>query len=217
MNELMMNTQFTLSNRELTKNMEIIRKECNSVLRSANVIGKALSEIKSRELWKDDYKSFEECAGQFGIKKAQAYNLIKGYEVGEKKLLRKYNSDGKEIGVKKLNDEFSNTQCVEIAKLKEDTEILKVLDDGIVKPSMTTKEIRDAIDKYKNPEKHEENAEIQEQPEITENSIDEMETPFAKTLIITLTDDDIKITDNIGLTANDVDKIKDLLKKYIES
>ena len=217
MNELMMNTQFALSNKELTKNMEIIRKECNSVLRSANVIGKALSEIKSRELWKDDYKSFEECALQFGIKKAQAYNLIKGYEVGEKKLLRKYNSDGKEIGVKKLNDEFSNTQCVEIAKLKEDTEILKVLDNGIVTPVMTTKEIRDAIDKYKNPEKHEEKAEIQEQPETTEDSVDETKTPFAKTLTITLTDDDIKFVDNIGLTSNDVDKIKDLLKKYIKS
>lgn len=217
MKETIMNVQFTLTNKDLTKNMEIIRKECNSVLRSANVIGKALSDIKARDLWKDDYKSFEECASQFGIKKAQAYNLVKGYEVGEKRLLRKYNSNGDEIGVKKLNDEYSNTQCVELAKLKEDTEILKVLDEGIVSPSMSTKEIRDAIDHYKNPEKYEEKEEIQEQPEATENSVDETETPFAKNLTITLTEDDIKIVDNIGLTANDVDKLKDLLKKYLEA
>ena len=192
-------------NKELSKRMNLIQNEMNKVLKSANTIGKALSEIKAKDLWKDTYKSFEECAGVFGIKKAQAYNLIKGYEIGEKALV--------DNGKTKLCTLFSNTQCVELCKLeKEEGEkgIVIAINNGMVKPDMSTKELRLAIDKHLNPEKYVEKEDVEEVEEVEEDN-----TPFAKTLTITLTDNDIIVTDNIGLSANDVDKLRELLKKYI--
>lgn len=140
MNELLINQPYALTSKELTKEMESIRKALNSAIKSAMTIGKSLKVIKDRELWKDDYKSFEECAGQFGIKKAQAYNLIKGYEVYKKYAL----------------EDYTNTQCVEIAKLDKaigEKGTKSVIEEGIISPSMSTKELRETIDLYLNPDK----------------------------------------------------------------
>ena len=140
MNEIIMREAYTLSNSQLNKEFENIRKALNEAIKSANKIGKSLKVIKDRELWKDDFKSFEEAAEVFGIKKAQAYNLIKGFEIYERYKL----------------EDFSNTQCVEIAKLDKaegEKGVKAALDSGLIKQSMTTKELREAIDNYLHPEK----------------------------------------------------------------
>lgn len=140
MNEIIMRESYTLSNSQLNKEFENIRKALNTAIKSANVIGKSLKAIKDKELWKDDFKSFEESAEVFGIKKAQAYNLIKGYEIYDRYKL----------------EDFSNTQCVEIAKLDKaegEKGVKKALESGLIKQSMTTKELREAIDEYLHPEK----------------------------------------------------------------
>ena len=214
MNEIINKTQFTLSNVELTKRMEIIRKELNGVLKSANVIGKQLSEIRAQELWKEDYNSFEECANIFGIKKAQAYNLIKGYEIGEKKLIRKSNGNPE-----KLCTEFSNTQCVEIAKLKEDTAILDALDNKEITPDMTTKEIRDVIEHKLHPEKFEEKEEIQELPETETETETETDTEKFDNIILQVSVHNGKLvidTFESEIAAKDIDKIRALLEKYVK-
>lgn len=140
MNEIIMREAYTLSNTQLNKEFENIRKALNEAIKSANKIGKSLKVIKDRELWKDDFKSFEEAAEVFGIKKAQAYNLIKGFEIYERYKL----------------EDFSNTQCVEIAKLDKaegEKGVKSALESGLIKQSMTTKELREAIDNYLHPEK----------------------------------------------------------------
>ena len=211
MNGIINLTPYTLSNSELTKNMESIRTALNTATKQANVIGKALSEIKNRELWKDDFKSFEECAMVFDIKKAQAYKLIQGYEIGELKLVR--NGEKAE----KLCTCFSNSQCVELVKLnKEEGEkgVLEALDSGMIKPTMTTKEIREAVDKHLNPEKYVE-AEEAEEAEVVTEEVEKTDTPFDN-MVITIENGEIKIEDNIGVSANDIDKIKNILKKYVK-
>lgn len=164
MNELITTTPYALTSKELTKEMENIRKALNSAIKSAMTIGKSLKVIKDRELWKDDYNSFEECAGQFGIKKAQAYNLIKGFEV-----YNKY----------KLED-YTNTQCVEIAKLDKaigEKGTKQVIEDGIISNSMTTKELRETIDLYLNPDKAKE---IEEETEELEEEKDPKDIDYTE-------------------------------------
>lgn len=225
MNERFMTLTIVTDNVELSKRMNIIQSEMNGVLKSANKIGKALSEIRAQELWKDTYNSFEECAGIFGIKKAQAYNLIKGYEIGEKALIRKCNASGETLSADKLCTQFSNTQCVEIAKLKEDVKILDMLDKGKIKPDMSTKQLRDVIDHELHPEKFEK---VEEGEEVEE--IEEVETPFAKDkdkeniayiyayngkIYCQLWDGKECLTmKNIEMAAKDYDKIMQVLGKY---
>lgn len=212
MTDMFMNIALVTENKELEKRMNVIQKELNGVLKSANVIGKALCEIKNQELWKDDYKSFEECAAVFNIKKAQAYNLIKGYEIGEKKLIRKENGNPE-----KISNLYSNTQCVELAKLKEDVKILEMLDSGKVKPEMTTKEIREVVDRELHPEKFEEPENIQELEDVTETETTETETTETSVVLkVEYVAGELKVTDNLGMSANDIDKLKMLLGKYVK-
>lgn len=211
MNDMYSTLAIVAENKELEKRMNVIQKELNGVLKSANVIGKALFEIKNQELWKEDYKSFEECAAVFNIKKAQAYNLIKGYEVGEKKLIRKENGNPE-----KISTLFSNTQCVELAKLKEDVKILEMLDSGKVKPDMTTKEIREVVDIELHPEKHVEEEVVEEVVEEVETTETTETTETSVVLKVEYVAGELKITDNLGMSANDVDKLKALLGKYVK-
>ena len=212
MNEMYNTLSIVTENKELEKRMNLIQKEMNGVLKSANVIGKCLFEIKNQELWKEDYKTFEECAAVFSIKKAQAYNLIKGYEVGEKKLIRKENGNPE-----KISNLYSNTQCVELAKLKEDVKILEMLDSGKVKPDMTTKEIREVVDRELHPEKFEEPENVQELEETTETETTETETTETSVVLkVELVAGELKVTETLGMSANDVDKLKALLGKYVK-
>lgn len=134
MNDIIKVEEFTLSNAQLTVEMNNIRTAIRTGVTAVMDIAKALNNINKDNLWKDDYKDFEECASQFGIKKAQAYKLIKGYQAFEKYGLTDYN----------------NTQCVEVARLekeKGEKAVRKALEDGKIKQSMTVAEIKDFVDK----------------------------------------------------------------------
>lgn len=210
MNEMYMTLALVTENKELEKRMNLIQKEMNGVLKSANVIGKALYEIKNQELWKDDYKSFEECASVFNIKKVQAYNLIKGYEVGEKKLVR----NGEKAD--KISTLYSNTQCVELAKLKEDTKILDMLDSKKVTPDMTTKQIREIVDKELHPDKYTEPEEVEEvATDESTTDVDNAKTETSIILTIEYVAGELKINTDLQISANDIDKLKMLIGKYV--
>ena len=203
MNELITTTPYTLSSKELTKEMESIRKALNSAIKSAMTIGKSLKVIKDRELWKDDFQSFEECASQFGIKKAQAYNLIKGFEI-----YNKY----------KLED-YTNTQCVEIAKLDKaigEKGTKQVIEEGIINNSMSTKELRETIDLYLNPSKAKEEAE--EVEEVEENKeaeeVDEFHD-WDEVLSVETKDGNVQVFTSLKMSEEDVATIESIIKKYI--
>lgn len=202
-NEIIITEAYALSNSQLNKEFETIRKALNSAIRSANTIGKSLKNIKDKELWKDDFKSFEESAEVFGIKKAQAYNLIKGYEVFDKFKL----------------EDFSNTQCVEIAKLDKaegEKGVREALESGMIKQSMTTKEIREAIENHLHPEKAIAEAEVQAEAEaeaeaIAEDTDDEIEIEIGFYY-----DTDKKmwvmVADKESYSKKDLESIAELLK-----
>ena len=198
MNDLMINTPYQLTSKELTREMESIRKALNSAIKSAMTIGKSLKVIKDRELWKDDYKSFEECASQFGIKKAQAYNLIKGYEVYKKYQL----------------EDYTNTQCVEIAKLDKaigEKGTKSVIEEGIITPSMSTKELRETIDLYLNPDKAKELEEVEEVEEVEEDEYHDWD----EVLDIQTKDGEIAIFQSLNMSDEDLKAIEKIVKKYI--
>ena len=202
-NEIIITESYTLSNSQLNKEFETIRKALNSAIKSANIIGKSLKVIKDRELWKDDFKSFEESAEVFGIKKAQAYNLIKGYEIYDKFKL----------------EDFSNTQCVEIAKLDKaegEKGVKSALESGLIKQSMTTKELREAIDNYLHPEKALEEAKEAEEAEAEA----EAEAEEAENEILLM---DARIVDGklviqdymLKMKKQDRDTIRKVIERYI--
>lgn len=210
MNEIINNTQYALSNKELSTQMNRIREALNKAIKSANDIGKALKVINDKKLWEDDYKSFEECANQFGIKKAQAYNLIKGYEISSK--------------YKEVLVDFNNTQCVEVAKLDKvegEKGVKKALEEGIIKQDMTTKELRESIDKYLNPEKYvEEDEEAEEAEEVEAEEVEEAEEvdewhDWDSILEVMEKDGQIQVFQSLAMTDKDLEAIEKIIKKYI--
>ena len=205
-------TELVFANPELTKRANIIREEYNKVLVSANKVGKALAEIKAGEYFKEDgYRRLEDFTEEvFGIKRAQAYNLIKGYEIGEKKLL--LDADGK---AQKLCTEFSNTQCVEMSKIKEEKDLAKLLADKAITSDMSTKKIRDIVDKFLHPDKAEKTEEVTE--ETTEETTEEKENFDNIILQASIHDGKLVIdTFESKISAKDVDKIRMLLEKYVK-
>lgn len=139
-NELLIqNKNYTFENPALTKQAEIIRKTSNQVLEGAMRIGKAFKEIKDKNLWQPDFKSFDLFAEAVGYGRSTAYNLIKSYEVASK-----YKLEG-----------FTAGQCLEIRtleKAKGEKGVEAAIKNGTIAKTMTTKEIRDAIKKTINPE-----------------------------------------------------------------
>lgn len=212
MNDRFMNLTLVTTNKELEKRMNTIQKEINGLQRSANVIGKALFEIRNQELWKDDYNSFEECAGVFEIKKSQAYKLIKGYEVGEKKLL--LGTKGEAV---KMSTEYTNTQCVEIARLGDEGKMVEFIRAEKIKPSMSVKEIRDVVDREKYPEKFIETEETTEATETTETTEATNEGFTTATVLrADFVEGEIKLVTDLQLTEADATKIAAILKKYVK-
>lgn len=142
-NELLyQTTAFTFSNTALTRQAEIIRKTSNQVLEGAMRIGKAFKEIKDKDLWKDDFKSFDLFASSVGYSKSSAYNLIKSYEIASKYELK----------------DFTAGQCLEIRTLEiaeGEKGVESALKSGMIAPTMTTKEIREAIKNHLKPETEE--------------------------------------------------------------
>lgn len=139
-NELLyQSTAYVFSNPALTKQAEIIRKTSNQVIEGAMKIGKAFKEINDKKLWSPDFKSFELFADSVGYSKSTAYNLIKSYEVASRYELKDYTAG----------------QCLEIRTLeiKEGEKgVESALKSGMIAPTMTTKEIREAIKNHLKPE-----------------------------------------------------------------
>ena len=148
-------TSYAFENSALTKQAEIIRKTSNQVIEGAMRIGKAFKEIKDKDLWKDDFKSFDLFASAVGYSKSTAYNLIKSYEIASKYELK----------------DFTAGQCLEIRTLEiaeGEKGVETALKSGMIAPTMTTKEIREAIKNHLKPETEE--AETEEAETETEKA-----------------------------------------------
>ena len=172
-NELLyQSTAYTFSNTALTKQAEIIRKTSNQVIEGAMKIGKAFKEIKDKDLWKEDFKSFDLFASSVGYSKSTAYNLIKSYEIASKYELR----------------DFTAGQCLEIRTLEiaeGEKGVETALKSGMIAPTMTTKEIREAIKNHLKPETEESETEETETEE-TETATETATEKKGFTAILTI-------------------------------
>lgn len=146
----------TVSNKALQEQLTIVLDSYKDGLKATMRMAQALTEIKDKELYKDDFKKFEDVADAIGIKRAQAFNLVKGYRI-----YAKYN----------LPVDFNNTKCIEIARLENklgEEEVKQALECNEIKPSMTRDEIRNYVDKrlgVEKPEKEKPEQAKQEKPE----------------------------------------------------
>lgn len=125
---------YTLSNKELETRMNIIKDRIKDIAKNGLEIGKELKEIRDDELWKDDYKDFLECAGQFGIKKAQTYNMIKSYE----------------MAIKYKLEDYTPTALIEIGRLdsKKGEKVVKAaLEKGQINQGMAVSDVKKFVDK----------------------------------------------------------------------
>lgn len=131
----MVTTPIVVKNEELNLRLETIRTCLNEGMKLTNQIGQALSEIKDKELWKEDFDKFEDCCAVFKIKRAQAYNLIKGY---------------KALNTLGITEDYNNTQGLQIAKLineKGEKVARKMIEDGKIKSTMSVEDIKAVVDK----------------------------------------------------------------------
>ena len=201
--EIIDRTEFTFKSQALNKEAEAFRK---AAIRGQEVVmdmAKSLYNIKNKELWREDFNNFEECYSSFGVKKAQAYKLIQGYEIYSKYRLT----------------DFNNSQCVELVKLEKEEGskgIEEALKSGLVAHTMTAKEIREAVDNHLHPEKSLANeTETETETETTEKGEND---DFNKIICqVSVENGQVKV-DTVGdfkLKAVDVEKIKMLFQKYL--
>lgn len=125
---------YVCANKELETRMNLINEAIITGEKAVFDIGQQLKEIKDGELWKEDYNDFVECASQFNIKKAQAYNLIQAYNTKQK-----YNLDG-----------YTSTHCLQIARFenkKGEKAVKKALEGGQIKSDMSVSALKAYIDK----------------------------------------------------------------------
>lgn len=146
----------TVTNKALQEQLNIVVDSYKDGLKATMRMAQALTEIKDKELYKEDFKKFEDVADAIGIKRAQAFNLVKGYRV-----YSKYNL---EVG-------FNNTKCIEIARLENklgEDEVKQALNNGEINADMTRDDIRHYVDKklgVEKPEKEKVEKTEQEKPE----------------------------------------------------
>lgn len=204
-NELLIQTkEYAFKNTALTKQAEIIRKTSNQVLEGAMKIGKAFKEIKDKNLWNEDYKSFEQFADAVGYSKSTAYNLIKSYEVASK-----YKLEG-----------FTAGQCLEIRTLeiaKGEKGVEAAIKSGKIAKNMTTKEIREAIKNEVKPEaktevKSEAKTEVTDLPEATEVTEATEKKDFATILTIEKMETENAVHYKVNGVAVGVSKVPAILE-----
>lgn len=133
------NGKFEFANKSFNKLMNTILDEYKRAQKGSENVAKALCDIKDKELWKDNFDSFEKCIETFGIGKAQAYRVISAYKL-------KYDEehDGRLV-------DYTLTQVAEIGRLSVSL-FCDIIDRGEIAPTMSCKDIRAVVDSYKKTE-----------------------------------------------------------------
>ncbi len=176
MNDLIITqAKFETTSKKLNKELDGIVKAFENNEKAGEKLASHLYQIKADELWKisDDenvfigdkeIKKFGDVAGIFGIGTQQAYKLAKAYE------LKYY----EEVLTERLSL-FKLSQIIEMMTL-DVTDLVVVIDEEIVKPTMTLKQIRDAVSNYKKGDEDVEEIEDNEPTDDTDG--EELDTTY---------------------------------------
>ena len=138
--------KFETTSKALNKALDGYVKAIQNGQKASEDMAKNLYIIKSKELWKDgeDFveingvvcETFGAVANVIGIGKQHAYKLASAYEL-------KHDESVEERLVP-----FNISQVTEMVTLSA-TDIMVLVDEGLIVPSMTLKQIRDAVYNYK--------------------------------------------------------------------
>ena len=122
-----------LTNKKLASSIKKIQSALGNIKKNALVISEQLYIVKTQELYKEDYESLSKFFEETGFSKTRGFRMIKVWE----KLIE---SNG-------LLDSYNASQIEEILPLSQaDVEI--AIDEEVIKPSMTSTEIRKVVKEY---------------------------------------------------------------------
>lgn len=167
-NNVILAKSFTFTNKKLQTATNAIIKATETATKSLFKIALTMKSIKDNELYVDDgFKNISEFAEKvFGYKKTATYNMLK---VADEYL--------NENGISKLaehtdnGNDFELTQIVEMLPLETVENTIEFVEDGTLKPEMTTKEIRKKVKEIVKGEAETETSE-------TEAETSEVETEY---------------------------------------
>lgn len=120
-----------------------------------------LGKVFSSECYKEDYEKFESFTEEvFGIKKAQAYNMVR---VGNK-WLQKVNNKVVSVLPRKENDpDYSATKLLTLERYKVDVDTAKQwAEDGEISPYMTVSELSVKIELMLETDENESDSDVEE-------------------------------------------------------
>jgi hypothetical protein len=122
-----------LTNKKLASSIKKIQSALGNIKKNALVISEQLYIVKTQELYKEDYDSLSKFFEETGFSKTRGFRMIKVWE----KLIE---SNG-------LLESYNASQIEEILPLSQaDIEI--AIDEEMIKPSMTSTELRKVVKEY---------------------------------------------------------------------
>ena len=177
MNEIIVtNEKFETVSKKLNKELDGIVTAFRNNEKAGEKLASHLYNINHNELWKlsdeefvtigdKECRKFGDVASVFGIGTQHAYKLSKAYEL-------KYHE---EVLTERLSV-FKLGQIIEMIRV-DVSDIIVLIDEEIVTPSMTLKQIRNAVDEYKNGD--EDNVEeVDEEPSEDTEDGDEIDNTY---------------------------------------
>ena len=173
---IVMNEKFETVSKKLNKELDGIVTAYKNNEKAGEKLASHLYNINHNELWKindEDFvtigdkecRKFGDVASVFGIGTQHAYKLSKAYEL-------KYHE---EVLTERLSA-FKLGQIIEMIRV-DVSDIIVLIDEEIVTPSMTLKQIRNAVDEYKKGD--EDNVEeVDEEPSEDTEDGDEIDNTY---------------------------------------
>ena len=130
--------KFETGNKKLDTNLNAILTAYKNFDKASESVAKALYTIREGKLWENtQYNSFAEVSAVFNIGKQQAYKLANAYKL-------KYYEDS----LTERLSPFKIAQIIEFMTL-EVTDIMVLIDEASIAPTMSCARIRDVVSNYK--------------------------------------------------------------------
>lgn len=142
--------EVSLSNKKLASHTKAIEKLMNATKRNMFEISARLLVIRNENLFEDDgFKDvFDYAEKLFGYKKNMVYKMT---TTAEKFIEQSPTGKGYVSILTHDNEDYTVSQLIELNTLEPDT-ALKLDEQEVISPDMSTKEIREVVKAYKNGE-----------------------------------------------------------------
>lgn len=170
-------TSFT--NKELQKSTDFIFKLGDAIKKNWFAIAYTVAHVDAAECYKDDgFNTVHEWVEKtFGIKKTASYSLL---TIGKEYTRKIVNASGKTVGygsnlISDGSDDFSKTQIEKMLPAGHELAV-ELVNDGVVTPEMSAKEISQIVKARMNPEPETDEVEESETEADAPETDDETET-----------------------------------------